>query len=289
MSELRRSIEVVNQRGLHARASAKFVNAVAELPDTCTVRVAKGDNEAAGGSILGLMMLGAAKGDTIEIIVAGDNAEAVMAGLLASGHLELEGKTFHVRNRDLPRGGAETRLLSLGDTFGWKTFVRAIDSGYEEARDTLRAAGLLTGSGKVLKARLLSIIPMVVIILFGLYRFDEGKALGEPVGVLGVLIALGLVVIVWRLLAGIRRTREGDRAMRDARQEHVGLKRAPTRDQMALGVAIFGTTVLAGTPFDPLHAMRHGGGGDVGYAGDGGGDGDGGSGCGGGGCGGCGG
>ena len=83
LSELRRSIEVVNQRGLHARASAKFVNAVAELPDTCTVRVAKGDNEAAGGSILGLMMLGAAKGDTIEIIVAGDNAEAVMAELSA--------------------------------------------------------------------------------------------------------------------------------------------------------------------------------------------------------------
>ena len=58
-------------------------DAVAELPDTCTVRVAKGDNEAAGGSILGLMMLGAAKGDTIEIIVAGDNAEAVMAELSA--------------------------------------------------------------------------------------------------------------------------------------------------------------------------------------------------------------
>ena len=214
-------------------------------------------------------------------------AEAVMAGLLASGKLELEGKTFHVRDRHTVGGGAETRLMSLGDTFGWQTFVRAIDSGYEEDRDTLRAAGLLTGSGKVLKARLLSIIPMVVIILFGLYRFDEGKALGEPVGVLGVLIALGMVVIAWRLLAGIRRTREGDRAMRDARQEHVGLKRAPTRDQMALGVAIFGTAVLAGTPFDPLHAMRHGGG-DAGYAGDGGGDG-GGSGCGGGGCGGCGG
>ena len=67
MSELRRSIEVVNQRGLHARASAKFVNAVAELPNGCTVRVAKGENEAAGGSILGLMMLGAAKGDTVNI------------------------------------------------------------------------------------------------------------------------------------------------------------------------------------------------------------------------------
>ena len=74
---------VVNQRGLHARASAKFVNAVAELPEGCSVRVAKGDNEAAGGSILGLMMLGAAKGDTIEIVVAGEDADAVMAQLAA--------------------------------------------------------------------------------------------------------------------------------------------------------------------------------------------------------------
>ena len=83
MNELRKSLVVVNQRGLNARASAKFVNAVAELPEGCSVRVAKGDNEAAGGSILGLMMLGAAKGDTIEIVVAGEDADAVMAQLAA--------------------------------------------------------------------------------------------------------------------------------------------------------------------------------------------------------------
>ena len=83
MSEARKQVEVVNQRGLHARASAKFVGAVAELPDNCKVRVAKGDHEAAGGSILGLMMLGAAKGDTIEIIVEGADAERVMADLSA--------------------------------------------------------------------------------------------------------------------------------------------------------------------------------------------------------------
>lgn len=80
---MRRTLTVVNQRGLHARASAKFVNAVSELPDGCSVRVAKGENEAEGGSILGLMMLGAAKGDTIEIIVAGDNADAVLGDLAA--------------------------------------------------------------------------------------------------------------------------------------------------------------------------------------------------------------
>ncbi len=83
MSEARRSLTVVNQRGLHARASARFVTAVAELDNGTSVRVAKGANEAAGGSILGLMMLGAAKGDTIEVIVTGDDREAVLAKLCA--------------------------------------------------------------------------------------------------------------------------------------------------------------------------------------------------------------
>ena len=88
MSELRQSVTIVNKRGLHARASAKFVGAVAALPDGVSVRVAKDSNEAAGGSILGLMMLGAAKGDTVDVIVAGDNADAVLAdlvGLIADG------------------------------------------------------------------------------------------------------------------------------------------------------------------------------------------------------------
>ena len=75
---LRRQVVIVNQRGLHARASAKLVGVVAELPDGVDVRVAKDGNEASGGSILGLMMLGAAKGDTIEVIVAGDDAETVL-------------------------------------------------------------------------------------------------------------------------------------------------------------------------------------------------------------------
>ena len=81
-------VEIVNQRGLHARASAKFVNAVARLPEGCTVTVSKDGPEAAGGSILGLMMLGAAKGDSIEISVTGEGAEQVLlklAGLVRDG------------------------------------------------------------------------------------------------------------------------------------------------------------------------------------------------------------
>jgi phosphocarrier protein len=83
VTELRRTCTIVNQRGLHARASAKFVGAVAALPDGCSVRVAKDGYEAVGGSILGLMMLGAAKGDSVEVIVNGDDAEAVLDQLCA--------------------------------------------------------------------------------------------------------------------------------------------------------------------------------------------------------------
>ena len=83
MSEQRQKVTIVNKRGLHARASAKFVGAVAALPEATQVRVAKGGNEAAGGSILGLMMLGAAKGDEVEVIVGGDNSDSVLAELVA--------------------------------------------------------------------------------------------------------------------------------------------------------------------------------------------------------------
>jgi phosphocarrier protein len=82
MSEVRESVEIVNNRGLHARASAKFVNAVTKLGDVVQVRVEKDGNEAAGGSILGLMMLGAAKGDSVEIVVAGDGAQAALLKLV---------------------------------------------------------------------------------------------------------------------------------------------------------------------------------------------------------------
>jgi phosphocarrier protein HPr len=84
----RETVLIVNQRGLHARASAKFVNAVARLPEGVDVRVIKDGTEAQGGSILGLMMLGAAKGDTVEIVVTGPDADGVLmkvAGLVKDG------------------------------------------------------------------------------------------------------------------------------------------------------------------------------------------------------------
>lgn len=82
LGEACREVTIVNKRGLHARASAKFVAAVAGM-DGCQVRVAKDGHSAAGGSILGLMMLGAARGDTVELAVSGREAEQRLAELVA--------------------------------------------------------------------------------------------------------------------------------------------------------------------------------------------------------------
>ena len=79
MSELRKTITIVNQRGLHARASAKLVEVTTRWPETTEIRVAKDGRAVDGRSILDLMMLGAARGDEIELIVAGEDAEAAMA------------------------------------------------------------------------------------------------------------------------------------------------------------------------------------------------------------------
>ncbi len=81
MGEAREAVEIVNAKGLHARASAKFVNMVAMLPSGLDIKVVKDGTEAAGGSILGLMMLGAARGDTVDIIVAGEDADGALAKL----------------------------------------------------------------------------------------------------------------------------------------------------------------------------------------------------------------
>lgn len=80
MDDARCEVRIVNKRGLHARASAKFVAAVAGM-EGVQVMVRREDHSAAGGSILGLMMLGAAMGDCIELSVSGKNAQARLAEL----------------------------------------------------------------------------------------------------------------------------------------------------------------------------------------------------------------
>jgi len=75
------SATILNKRGLHARASAKFVETAARF--TCDVTVRKGDTRVSARSIMGLMMLGASKGTAIELVAMGPDADEAIAALLA--------------------------------------------------------------------------------------------------------------------------------------------------------------------------------------------------------------
>ena len=79
MTAVQRDVRIANQRGLHARASAKFVSMASQLP--ASVEVEKDGHRVCGTSIMGLMMLGAAMGDQITIHVDGEGAEAALEQL----------------------------------------------------------------------------------------------------------------------------------------------------------------------------------------------------------------
>lgn len=74
-----RTVTICNRRGLHARASAKFVTMASGL--SVKVEVEKEGTAVVGTSIMGLMMLGAALGDVITIRAEGDGAEDAVTQL----------------------------------------------------------------------------------------------------------------------------------------------------------------------------------------------------------------
>jgi phosphocarrier protein len=74
-------LEIVNDKGLHARASAKFVETVERF--VARAMVSRDGMEVSGDSIMGLMMLAAAKGSRIDVRVEGPEAEPLAVALRA--------------------------------------------------------------------------------------------------------------------------------------------------------------------------------------------------------------
>ena len=72
---IRQKLDIVNEKGLHARASAKFVEVV-EAHDA-SAEVEKDGLSASGDSIMGLLMLAASRGTTIDVATEGSDAEAL--------------------------------------------------------------------------------------------------------------------------------------------------------------------------------------------------------------------
>jgi phosphocarrier protein HPr len=79
MGVIRREITIINKLGLHARAAAKFVTLASTFESN--VQLARGERVVNGKSIMGVMMLAAAKGVTLELIIEGGDEEEALGKL----------------------------------------------------------------------------------------------------------------------------------------------------------------------------------------------------------------
>ena len=80
-AEITRDLRIINEKGLHARASAKFVETVERFDARASV--AKDGERVSGDSIMGLLMLIAPRGSTITVTTSGPDAEPLMEALTA--------------------------------------------------------------------------------------------------------------------------------------------------------------------------------------------------------------
>ena len=76
---LKKKIKIMNPQGLHARPASIFVRIANKYESDVTVK--KGSEKVNGKSIMGLLMLAASQGSTVELEVSGDDAEAAMTEL----------------------------------------------------------------------------------------------------------------------------------------------------------------------------------------------------------------
>jgi uncharacterized protein (TIGR04222 family) len=218
----------------------------------------------------------------------GRHTDTVIADLYTRGGLiAAESNKLAVSNPAVAASPAGRILLGVRQPFNCGEADKLLSVHVQRIAARLRREGLLLRDEDQLRLRWLSIAPFCALLMIGLYRQRAGSALGEPTGFLVMLMVLTVVLALIRFAKSDPRTRAGIEAVRDMRRSASRLSRAPQSGEAALAVALFGTGVLVGTPWEPVNAMRPQSGGDGG--GSDGGSSDGGSGCGGGGCGGCGG
>ncbi len=79
MPRIEKRLPIINKLGLHARAAIKLVQLTASYQ--ATIMVSNGEKEASADSVMGLLMLEAAQGESIHVTCEGADAEAVMAAV----------------------------------------------------------------------------------------------------------------------------------------------------------------------------------------------------------------
>lgn len=175
-------------------------------------------------------------------------------------------------------------MLRISDRIRWRDLRKVTDPVATRIEEGLVRRGLLMERGDWFTLGFYSVVPLALLLLFGLAKVSVGLARERPVAFLVFFLVVTGATLMARWLGTDKRTRAGLAARMDAVDANTRLRQAHTQDETSMAVALFGTGILATSSLGDFHRMRTNNGSDGGSSS--GGDGDGGGG--GGGCGGCG-
>ncbi|NBC35918.1 TIGR04222 domain-containing membrane protein [Novosphingobium sp. FSY-8] len=191
--------------------------------------------------------------------------EALVTRLMARGCLGMdEDQRFTVLLRD-GRTGAENELLNNAQGADFAQLLKVMRPYGQTVVDGLVERGLWANEGALWQQRFWRTGPYVLVLLIGGARWAIGYQAEEEVGGLGILMALLAIIAYYNFKAGERRTTGGQAALEAAQASSERLKRAPTQEEAATAVALFGTAVLAGSALNGLHLLRTAGASDAEY------------------------
>jgi uncharacterized protein (TIGR04222 family) len=210
--------------------------------------------------------------------------EAAIVRLMAARAITMVGNnSFGVISREPARTALELSIVNLPNSATWKDVESTVKPYAEPITQKLTALGLVIDGEAWRRIRRIAILPYCLLIGFGLIKCFVGGMRDRPILFLVLFLFVTVICALIRYSTVDRRTQAALNIVKDMRNTKARLKAAPMTPEVGMAVALFGTTVLAGSEFARFHQLRNASSGDGGSSSSS--DGDGG----GGGCGGCGG
>lgn len=184
-------------------------------------------------------------------------AEALVVGLMQAGHLRLrEEGSFEPLHPVAGQSGAEVIVLGLPPGTDWPTLMSSLWSAASWVELRLVSRGLWVSRAEWWQIRGWACLPYLLVLMFGAIRWEVGLLHRQPVPLLGWLLWLTLLVGLLRFATIDRKTRAGTAVLAQARAQADPLRQDRRLEQAPMAVALFGTEVLAGTPYEALHRLR---------------------------------
>lgn len=183
-------------------------------------------------------------------------ADALLTDLFVRGAITLtaDGKLVAIRPR-LRASPAGRILLARARPMTPGEARQLLAAQAERQMTRLWRCGLMLRREAHARLRWLSVAPLIALLVLGLDRLRWSAAADEPTGLLSALMALTAVIALFRFILTDPRTRAGIEAVARARAAGAHLGRSPQHDEAPLAVALFGTAVLIGTPWEPVYAL----------------------------------